>query len=127
VKTNSRKLVLSTRPNLTDVKNISPLIQLLEQIAKQQYEIKALADNQVKVQPKTSESYRTIIKALAEKRTEFHTYKLKEERSYRVVLKCSTPSTLKKSKLKLSNYGTWSQISGILNNTELSYHFPCLL
>jgi hypothetical protein len=40
---------------------------LLEQIAKQQYEIKALADNQVKVQPKTYESYRTIIKALAEK------------------------------------------------------------
>jgi hypothetical protein len=30
---------------ITDVKNISPLIQLLEQIAKQQYEIKALADN----------------------------------------------------------------------------------
>jgi hypothetical protein len=28
-----------------------------------------------------------IIKALAEKRTQFHTYKLKEERSYRVVLK----------------------------------------
>jgi hypothetical protein len=36
----------------TDVKNISPLIQLLEQIAKQQYEIKALADNQFRVQYK---------------------------------------------------------------------------
>jgi hypothetical protein len=30
---------------ITDVKNISPLLQLLEQIAKQQYDIKALADN----------------------------------------------------------------------------------
>jgi hypothetical protein len=39
----------------TDVKNISSLIQLLEQIAKQQYEVKTLAHNQVKVQPKTSE------------------------------------------------------------------------
>jgi hypothetical protein len=48
---------------ITDVKNISTLIQLLEQIATQQYEIKAPADNQVEVQPKTSESYRTIIKA----------------------------------------------------------------
>jgi hypothetical protein len=37
---------------ITDVTNISPLIQLLEQIAKQQHEIKALADNQVKVQLK---------------------------------------------------------------------------
>jgi hypothetical protein len=46
--------------------------------SKQQYEIKALAENQVKAQPKTSDSYRTITKALADKRTEFHTYKLKE-------------------------------------------------
>jgi hypothetical protein len=60
---------------ITDVKNITPLIQLLEQIAKQQYEIKALADNQVKVQPETSESYRKIIKALAEKRADYHIYK----------------------------------------------------
>jgi hypothetical protein len=35
----------------------------------------------------SSECYRIIIKALAEKRAEFHTYKLKEEGSYRVVLK----------------------------------------
>jgi hypothetical protein len=76
---------------ITDVKYTSPLIQLLEQIAKHQYEVKALAHSQVKVQPKTSESYRTIIKALAEKRTEFHTYKF-EEISYRVVLNiCTTP------------------------------------
>jgi hypothetical protein len=57
--------------------NISPLIQLLDQIAIQQYEVKALAHNQVKVQPKTSESYRIIIKALADKSTQFHMYKLK--------------------------------------------------
>jgi hypothetical protein len=90
VKTNSRRPVLRTHQILlqpiTYIKNISSLIQLLEQIAKQQYDIKALPDNQVKVQPKTSESYRTIIKALTEKRKEFHTYKLKERR-YRVVLK----------------------------------------
>jgi hypothetical protein len=39
----------------------------------------------IKVQPKTSESYRTIIKALSDKRMQFHTFKLKEEISYRVV------------------------------------------
>jgi hypothetical protein len=63
---------------IIDVTNISPLIQLLEQIAIQQYEAKALAHNQVKVQPKTSESYRIITKALAEKCMQFHIYKLKE-------------------------------------------------
>jgi hypothetical protein len=79
-----------------------PLIQLLEHIAIQQYEVKALAHNQVKPQPKTSESYRIIIKALAEKRMKFHRYKLKEEISYSVVLKvCTTPTTLNKSQLKL--------------------------
>jgi hypothetical protein len=36
---------------------------------------------------KNSESYRTIVKALSERRTEFYTYKPKEERTYRVVLK----------------------------------------
>jgi hypothetical protein len=95
-----------TRRNLlqsiTDITNISPLVQLLEQIALQQYEVKALPHNQFKVQPKTSESYRIIKKALTEKCTHFHTYKLKEERTYKAVLKiCTTPSTLKKSKLKL--------------------------
>jgi hypothetical protein len=77
---------------------------LLEEITKQQYEIKALADSQDKVQPKTFKSYRTIINALAEKHKTFYTRKLKEERSYRVVLKIfTTPSTLKKSRLKLRN------------------------
>jgi hypothetical protein len=36
--------------------NLSPLMQLLEQIAEQHYESKALADNQVEVQHKTSDS-----------------------------------------------------------------------
>jgi hypothetical protein len=59
-------------------------------------------DNEVKVQLKSFDSYRTITKALANKSMEFH--KLKEERNYRVVLKiCTTQSTQKKSKLKLRN------------------------
>jgi hypothetical protein len=52
---------------------ISPLMQLLEQIAKQQYEIKALTDSQIKVQPKSSDTCGTITKVLTEKSTEFHT------------------------------------------------------
>jgi hypothetical protein len=51
-------------------------------MAIQQYENKALANVQVKVQPKTSVYYRTITKALAETHMECHTFELKEERSY---------------------------------------------
>jgi hypothetical protein len=63
VKIDSRKLVLKTpKPPIyiTYFKNISPPIQLLEQNAEQQYEIKAVADNQVKVDPETYDFYRTI-------------------------------------------------------------------
>jgi hypothetical protein len=67
--------------DITDVTNISPLIQMLAVIAIQQYEVKSLAHNQVTVQPKTSESCRTTIKALAENSTQFHMCKLKELQS----------------------------------------------
>ena len=46
-----------------------------------------LQGNQVKIQPKSSDKYTTIIKALAEKRTEFHTYQPKADRSFRIVLR----------------------------------------
>jgi hypothetical protein len=71
----------------SDVTTISPLIQPLGQIAKRQYELKALPNNQIKIQPQTLDSYRTISKAVAETRTEFHTLRPKEEINYRVVLK----------------------------------------
>jgi hypothetical protein len=58
----SGKSILRTRPNLLQsIGDMSPLIQPLEQVAKQQHEIKTLADNLVKVQPESSDSYRTII------------------------------------------------------------------
>jgi hypothetical protein len=94
---------ITTKPPPTYVSNVTttilPLIQLLEQYA-MQFEIMALAGNQVEIKPKTSESYKTI-KPLAKKRTAFDTYKLKEERNYRAVLKISTtPLILKKSSQK---------------------------
>jgi hypothetical protein len=66
---------------------IPPLLQLPVNVAPHKYETKALANNKIKIHSKPSDSYRAIIKALAEKCTEFHTYKPKEDRFYRVVLK----------------------------------------
>jgi hypothetical protein len=54
--------------DIADIKNISPLIQLLEQNSN----MKLKLSHKI---PKTSESCRTIIKALAETRTEFNTHK----------------------------------------------------
>jgi hypothetical protein len=62
-------------------------MQLLDQAAQQQYVITALAKNQVRVQPTTTDSYRSITHALTDKRAEVHMFRPKEERNYRVVLK----------------------------------------
>lgn len=69
------------------VQNINPLTKLLNEIVTDQYLIKALGENQVKIQPKNGESYTKIVKALTQKNTEFHTYKLKQDKLFRVVLK----------------------------------------
>jgi hypothetical protein len=61
-------------------------MQLLDQTAHQQYFITALANNQVRVHT-TADSYRSIAHTLTDKCAEFHTFKPKEERNYRVVLK----------------------------------------
>jgi hypothetical protein len=93
---------------------------LLDQVAPKQYETKSLANNQVKVQPATIASYRTITKALSDKQTEFHTYKPKEERSYRVVLKNSIPPTDIKTEIeKLGHH-----VTNIWNITQSRTKLP---
>jgi hypothetical protein len=62
------------------------MIQLLEQIAKEQYEIKTLTDNLINVQSQTSECCGTTVKALTGRRTVLHIYNLKEERICRVAI-----------------------------------------
>jgi hypothetical protein len=51
------------------IQNIQPLKELLVTIARVDFEFKVLQDNKVKIQPKLSDKYATIIKALAENRT----------------------------------------------------------
>jgi hypothetical protein len=62
-------------------------MQLLDQTAHQKYVITALANNQVWVQPTAANSYRSITHALTDKCAEFHMFRPKEERNFRVVLK----------------------------------------
>jgi hypothetical protein len=84
----SKEKVSKTPPIFVQgVKNISPLTDLLNAKAKDNYEIKVLNLDQVKIQPLTSVFYTVIIKALEEKKTEFHTHKHKIQRAFRTVLK----------------------------------------
>ncbi|OWR42620.1 Nucleic-acid-binding protein from transposon X-element [Danaus plexippus plexippus] len=57
-------------------------------MAKGEYEIKILQSKRVKIQAKSPEPYSTIYKKIKSRNTEFYTYNTKQERSFRVVLKC---------------------------------------
>jgi len=55
--------------------------------------VKTLYNDQARVQSTESSIYTTIVKAFIYKNTEFHTYKLRQYRSFRVALKNVHPST----------------------------------
>jgi len=44
-------------------------------------------NEQIKIQPRSSIAYVSIVKELKSRNTEFHIYKSKQERSFKVVLK----------------------------------------
>lgn len=61
--------------------NISKVINASE------FTYKSFKDGQVRLMTKSISSYRTIVKYLDEKQIRFHTYQLKQERAYRIVVK----------------------------------------
>jgi hypothetical protein len=78
---------------ISGVVKIKPLVELLNVIAPNKYLVKTLSNEQVRVQTTESSIYTTIIKALMEKNTEFHTYKPRQERSIRAEIRNLHPST----------------------------------
>ena len=65
---------------ISNVLNIKPLSKLLNVIAPEKYLVKTLPNDQVRVHSLKSSDYTTIIKALAEKNTEFHSFKRRQDR-----------------------------------------------
>ena len=54
---------------------------------KNEYTLKVLSNNEIKIQPHSSEKYLPIVEELKKKNTEFHTYQRKQEKGYKVVLR----------------------------------------
>jgi len=105
------------------VHNIQPLHDLLIEIATDAFELKVLRENQVKIQPKSPDVYRTIIKALAEKHTEFHTYQPKADRSFRTVLRGLHHSTdIKDLRAVIESHG--HTVVNIFNITQARSRTP---
>lgn len=63
-------------------------------------------DGQIKIMPKTAIAYRKIIQVLKKEQAEYHTYQLKEECAYRVMIRSLHPSVpLEDIKTELNEVG----------------------
>lgn len=73
---------------IPNVSNIKPCIEFINTlVASTQYNYKCVNQNVVKLSPSTSDGYRKIVHGLNARKIAFHTYQLKQDRCYRVVLK----------------------------------------
>jgi hypothetical protein len=107
---------------ISGVTNIKPLIELLNTLAPNKYLIKTLPQDQLKVQPMESSDYTNIIKALMDRNTEFHTYKPRQDRSFRIVIKNLHPSTDVDIKQALQEEG--HDVTNIWNLKQRSTNKP---
>ena len=81
-------------PIYVNAKIIDPLIELLNNIAgKDNYIIKQIKIDQVKVQTNTPETFRKITRSLKEKNAAYHTFQLKTDKSYKAVIRGLHPKT----------------------------------
>lgn len=69
------------------VQNIVPLQDMLKEVAKASYVLKVINNECVKIQATEALDYKEICQELVGKQTSFHTYQLKGQRNYRVILR----------------------------------------
>lgn len=87
--TNTYPKILKSHPNfIYGVNNYKSMIDNLASITEQEtYHTKALADETVKIIAHIVDTYRKIVRHLREKNIIHHTYQLKEDRAYRIVIR----------------------------------------
>lgn len=73
---------------IPDVTNVQTMTQSIEKmVTKSDYTYKVLNENKIRLVPSTADAYRAIVRGLNGLNVAFYTYQLKQDRSYRVVLK----------------------------------------
>jgi len=91
---------------ISRINNFSPP-QLLKEVTTGEYEIEII-NAQINIQLKSSIAYVNIVKELKSKNMEFHTYKLKQKWTFRVVFKhIHATANLMTSKKKLKFQNTY--------------------
>lgn len=72
-------------PNVTNITRM--ISDILKLVSTEEFTYKSLQDGQVRLMIKNIDAYRKIIKQLEKSKISFHSYQIKQERSYRVVIK----------------------------------------
>lgn len=73
---------------IPDITNVNKMMSAIETaITKEEYSYKCLDKNKIKLNPCSEDAYRKIVHKLTELKVSFHTFQLKHERAFRVVLK----------------------------------------
>lgn len=73
---------------IPSVSDVVPMVNAVgSMVSKDLYTYKCLNQDKIKIIPASVEAYRKIVKGLSDLNINFHTYQLKQERAYRVVLK----------------------------------------
>ena len=97
-------------PIFLEAQIIDPFINLLNNIiGKDNYTIKQTKLEQVKIQTNGPEIYRKVIKALKGKNAIYHTYQLKAEGSYKIVIRGLHPKINTKKLNELAKIGQQEQ------------------
>lgn len=91
--------------------NISTALQETDYITR------TLANNTVKINPKTVDAYRALVQHLRSNNIVFHTYQIKQERAYRVVLR-HIHHTIPTSDIKTELEGLGFKVRNIINITS---------
>lgn len=100
---------------IPDVQNISVMLKQINNLIKSdEFNYKSLREGQIRLMIKSIDSYRKIIKYFEESNICFHTYQLKQEKAYRIVVKGlhhSTPVEDIKAELQLQGH----QVRSVFN------------
>ena len=96
---------------MDSISNIKPFYDLLNEVAKNLYDLRIINSDQVKIQAETSDAYKMVVKDLESRNTQFYTYKPKQERCFKVFLRNMYHSVdLSDLKAELKNLGHFCNI-----------------
>jgi len=71
-----------------DVNNYKAMVDYLSKVVEEEtYQSKDLPNNTIKVIPHTPDTYRKLIHSVRESRIVHHTYQIKQDRAYRIVIR----------------------------------------